>query len=166
MEVEKLEGTASSIRWIPFEFPELQEDAVSMSRKKKSQGIPPWLIAIVVALIIVGGYFVVQQGGAGSSLRTTEELNVEEYYKNANSLRGNSYKIDVEIDSALGNSPTKGRLFSVTLKQPGKNGAPAILPVLIPLEFGNLTIQKGQHYLMRVKVIENGLLKVEEATKP
>jgi hypothetical protein len=37
---------------------------------------------------------------------------------------------------------------------------------LIPLELGGLTIQKGQHYLMRVKVIESGLLKVEEATKP
>jgi len=137
-----------------------------MSRKKKSQGFPLWLIGVVVALIAAGAYFVFQQGGANSSLRTTEELNTEDYYKNANSLRGNTYKVDVEIDSALGNSPTKGRLFSVTLKQPGKNGVPAILPVLIPLELGNLTIQKGQHYLMKVKVIENGLLKVEEATKP
>ena len=137
-----------------------------MSRKKKSQGFPLWMIGVLVVLIAAGAYYVFQQGGANSSLRTTEELNAEDYYKNANSLRGNTYKIDVEIDSALGNSPTKGRLFSVTLKQPGKNGAPAILPVLIPLELGNLTIQKGQHYLMRVKVIENGLLKVEEATKP
>jgi hypothetical protein len=166
MEGEKLEREACSIRWIPFEFPEPQEDAVPMSRKKKSQGIPPWLIGIAVVLIAGGAYFVFQQGGGGSSLRTTEELNTEDYYKNANSLRGNTYKIDVEIDSALGNSPTKGRLFSVTLKQPGNNGAPAILPVLIPLELGGLTIQKGQHYLMRVKVIENGILKVEEATKP
>lgn len=137
-----------------------------MSRMKKSQGIPPWLIGILLVLISAGAYLIFQQGGTSSSLRTTEELNAEEYYKNANSLRGNTYKIDVEIDSALGNSPTKGRLFSVTLKQPGKSGSPAILPVLIPLELGSLTIQKGQHYLMKVKVIENGLLKVEEATKP
>ena len=137
-----------------------------MSRKKKSQGIPPWLIGILLVLIAAGAYFVFQQGGTSSSLRTTEELNAEEYYKDANSLRGNTYKIDVEIDSALGNSPAKGRLFSVTLKQPGKNGSPPILPVLIPLELGSLTIQKRQHYLMKVKVVENGLLKVEEATKP
>jgi len=164
--VVKLEEAGNSTRWIPFEFPEQQDDTVSMTRKKKSQGIPPWLIVIAVALIGAGGYFAFQQGGSSSSLRTTEELNVEEYYKNANSLRGNTYKIDVEIDSSLGNSPTKGRLFSVTLKQPGKNGAPTILPVLIPLDLGGLTIQKGQHYLMKVKVVENGLLKVEEATKP
>ena len=151
---------------ILFEFLGGWRDGFVMSRKKKTKGFPALLIGIAVVLIAGGAYFVFQQGGGGSSLRTTEELNTEDYYKNANSLRGNTYKIDVEIDSALGNSPTKGRLFSVTLRQPGKNGAPAILPVLIPLELGGLTIQKGQHYLMRVKVIESGLLKVEEATKP
>jgi hypothetical protein len=41
-----------------------------------------------------------------------------------------------------------------------------VLAVLVPNTLSNLTIQKGQHYLMKVKVIENGLLKVEEATKP
>ena len=103
---------------------------------------------------------------ANSSYRTTEELDPSIYYENANSLRGNTYKIDAEIDSALGNSPTKGRLYSVTIKNSSKNGAPVVLPVLVPLELGNLTIQKGQHYLMKVKVVENGLLKVEEARKP
>lgn len=137
-----------------------------MSRHKKSRGLPPWLIVLLLLILGAGGYWTFRQGGNKSSLRTTEELNTEDYYKNANSLRGNTYKIDIEIDSALGNSATKGRLFSVMLKQSGKNGAPAILPVLIPMELGSLTIQKGQHYLMKVKVIENGLLKVEEATKP
>jgi hypothetical protein len=42
----------------------------------------------------------------------------------------------------------------------------SVLPILVPLELGQLTIQKGQRYLMRVKVVENGLLKVEEASKP
>jgi hypothetical protein len=38
--------------------------------------------------------------------------------------------------------------------------------VLVPPVLGSLTIQKGQHYLMKVKVVEDGLLKVEEARKP
>jgi hypothetical protein len=121
---------------------------------------------LLVLLAAGGGYYGLQQKGGEASLRTTEALDPALYYDNANSLRGNTYKIDAEIDSSLGNSPTKGRLFSVTLKQPGKNGVPSILPVLIPLELGGLTIQKGQHYLMKVKVVENGLLKVEEAHKP
>ena len=137
-----------------------------MSRQKKSQGLPLWLIVLLVLLAAGGGFYSLHQNGGDASLRTTEELDPSIYYENANSLRGNTYKIDAEIDSALGNSPAKGRLFSVILKKASKNGAPVVLPVLVPLELGNLTIQKGQHYLMKVKVVENGLLKVEEARKP
>lgn len=137
-----------------------------MSRQKKSQGLPLWLIVLLVLIAAGGGFYGLRQNGGDASLRTTEELDSSIYYENANSLRGNTYKIDAEIDSALGNSPTKGRLFSVTLKNSSKNGAPVVIPVLVPLELNNLTIQKGQHYLMKVKVVENGLLKVEEARKP
>lgn len=137
-----------------------------MSRQKKSRGIPPLGLAVLVIVVAVAGYFFMNRGGGDSSLRTTEELNPVLYYDNANSLRGNTYKIDAEIDSALGNSPSKGRIFSVVLKKDAKSGAPVVLPILVPTELGNLTIQKGQHYLMKVKVIENGLLKVEEARKP
>jgi hypothetical protein len=137
-----------------------------MARHKKSRGISPLLIVFLLLVLGVGGYFTLRQGGSESSLRTVEELDPTLYYDNANSLRGNTYKIDVEIDSSLGNSPSKGRLFSVTLKKSGANGSPVVLPILVPNSLNNLTIQKGQHYLMKVKVIENGLLQVEEATKP
>lgn len=137
-----------------------------MARKKKSKGIPPWLIALIVLLLAAAAYFSLRQSSSEASLRTVEELNPDLYYENANSLRGNTYKIDVSIDSSLGNSPSKGRLFSVSLKNTDKNGTPIILPVLVPVRLGSLTIQKGQHYLMKVKVIENGLLQVEEAQKP
>jgi hypothetical protein len=124
------------------------------------------MLIVLVALLAGGFYWIIAQGGKEGSLRTVEELDPKLYYDNANSLRGNTYRIDAEIDSALGNSPTKGRLFSVMLKNAGKGGAPVILPVLVPIELGKLTIQKGQHYLMKVKVIDNGLLSVEEARKP
>ena len=137
-----------------------------MARKKKSKGLPPWLIGLAVLLVAAAAYFSLRQNGADASMRTVEELNPDLYYENANSLRGNTYKIDTEIDSALGSSPTKGRLFSVTLKNANKNGAPVILPVLVPMELNSLTIQKGQHYLMKVKVVDSGLLRVEEASKP
>ena len=123
-------------------------------------------IGLAVLLVATAAYFSLRQNGADASMRKVEELNPDLYYENANSLRGNTYKIDTEIDSSLGNSPTKGRLFSVTLKNANKNGAPVILPVLVPMELNNLTIQKGQHYLMKVKVGDSGLLRVEEASKP
>jgi hypothetical protein len=137
-----------------------------VARKKKSKGLPPLFIGLAVLLVATAAYFSLRQNGADASMRKVEELNPDLYYENANSLRGNTYKIDTEIDSSLGNSPTKGRLFSVTLKNANKNGAPVILPVLVPMELNNLTIQKGQHYLMKVKVGDSGLLRVEEASKP
>ncbi len=137
-----------------------------MSRQKKSQGLSPWLIVFMLGLAAAGAYVALHQSGGDASLRTTEELDPSIYYDNANSLRGNTYKIDAEIDSALGNSPGKGRLFSVVLKKQTQSGVPMVLPVLVPSSLGGLTIQKGQHYIMKVKVIENGLLKVEEASKP
>jgi hypothetical protein len=155
---------------IPFEFVTGKADGFAMSRHKKSRGLPPWLILLLLLIVGAIGYWSLRQGVGESSLRTTEELDPALYYDNANSLRGNTYKIDGEIDSSLGNSPSKGRLFSVVLKQPGKQagkgGVPVVLPVLVPPALGSLTIQKGQHYLMKVKVVEDGLLKVEEARKP
>lgn len=141
-----------------------------MPRHKKSRGLPPWLMLLLLVIVGAVGYWSLRNGGSDGSLRTTEELDPALYYDNANSLRGNTYKIDAEIDSSLGNSPSKGRLFSVVLKQnakqAGKGGAPVVLPVLVPTALGSLTIQKGQHYLMKVTVVEDGLLKVEEASKP
>jgi hypothetical protein len=137
-----------------------------MSRHKKSRGLPPWLILLLLLIVGAVGYWSIGRGGSEASLRTTEQLDPALYYDNANSLRGNTYKIDAEIDSSLGNSPSKGRLFSVVLKQATRGGAPVVLPVLVPPTLGSLTIQKGQHYLMKVKVVEDGLLKVEEACKP
>ena len=137
-----------------------------MSRQKKSRGLPASGLAFLLLVTACIVYRVIHQREGESSLRTTEELDPSLYYDNANSLRGNTYKMDAEIDSALGNSPSRGRVFSVVLKKDAKSGAPVILPVLVPVELGTLTIQKGQHYRMKVKVIENGLLKVEEARKP
>jgi hypothetical protein len=137
-----------------------------MSRKKKSRSLPLWLLAPLAVIVAIAGYYGLGLGSGGASMRTVEELSPDLYYENANSLRGNTYRIDAEIDTSLGNSPAKGRLFSVVTKQPSKGGAVSVLSILVPLELSHLTIQKGQRYLMRVKVVENGLLKVEEASKP
>jgi hypothetical protein len=137
-----------------------------MSRQKKSKGLPPWLIVLLLLLLALAAYFGSHGGVSDAALRTIEPLNTDLYYSNANSLRGNTYKIDSIIDSTLGNSPSKGRLFSVILNKSKPGDSESILPILVPPELGNLTIQKGQHYLMKVKVEESGLLKVETAIQP
>ena len=137
-----------------------------MSRQRKNRGFPAWMLILAVALVVVAGYVLFKHADGSTSLRTVEELDPNLYCTNANSLRGNTYRIDAEINAALGNSPSKGRLFSVMLHGGRQGDRQVILPVLVPTSLGKLTIQKGQHYLMKVNVGEGGLLIVEEARKP
>jgi len=137
------------------------------SRKKKSQK-GAYLLGLVIILGAATCYFFLSSNVASSSLRTVEDLNPDIYYEDANSIRGNTYKLDAEIDSFLGTSPTKGRLFSVNIISNPKNAdtTHTMLPILVPIQQSNLSIQKGQHYLLKLKVGDDGLLTVEEAYKP
>jgi hypothetical protein len=123
------------------------------------------LILLSICFIAGSGYVLSRNKSADSTLRTIERLDPNLYYENANSLRGNTYRIDAEIDSSLGSPPSSGRLFSVVVKDAREIG-PVILPVLIPPALGSLTIEKGQHYYLKVKVDERGMLIAEEAVKP
>jgi len=126
------------------------------------------LLGLVIILGAATCYFFLSSNVASSSLRTVEDLNPDIYYEDANSIRGNTYKLDAEIDSFLGTSPTKGRLFSVNIISNPKNAdtTHTMLPILVPIQQSNLSIQKGQHYLLKLKVGDDGLLTVEEAYKP
>ena len=137
------------------------------SRKKKSQK-GAYLLGLVIILGAATCYFFLSSNVASSSLRTVEDLNPDIYYEDANSIRGNTYKLDAEIDSFLGTSPTKGRLFSVNIISNPKNAdtTHTMLPILVPIQQSNLSIQKGQHYLLKLNVGDDGLLTGEEAYKP
>jgi hypothetical protein len=136
-----------------------------MSRTSKITKASSGLILLSICFIAGSGYVLSRNKSADSTLRTIERLDPNLYYENANSLRGNTYRIDAEIDSSLGSPPSSGRFFSVVVKDARENG-PVILPVLIPPSLGSLTIEKGQHYYLKVKVDERGMLIAEEAVKP
>ena len=80
--------------------------------------------------------------------------------ENANSLRGNVYKVDGEVSNSLAWSPTKGRLFAVDIEQ-GKN----TIPILVTKEFNDVNIQKGQKFTFVLVVDEKGLLRTKKITK-
>jgi len=136
-----------------------------MSRQNKVSGVFLWILFILILLLVLGSYFLAFHKSSDVTFRKIERLDPNLYYENANSLRGNTYRIDSEIDSSLGSPPSSGRLFSVVVKDARENG-PVILPVLIPPSLGSLTIEKGQHYYLKVKVDERGMLIAEEAVKP
>lgn len=135
-----------------------------MFRLRKKYRFSFHVIFPIIILLLVS-YFLAFYKSSDVTFRKIEKLDPNLYYENANSLRGNTYRIDAEIDSSLGAPPSSGRFFSVVVKDARENG-PVVLPVLIPPALGSLTIEKGQHYYLKVKVDERGMLIAEEAVKP
>jgi hypothetical protein len=104
--------------------------------------------------VLVG--FLVQR--SGDSFRTVSPLPVADYLANSNSLRGNVYKVDVTISKSIDWSPTTGRLFAV------ETGG-EVLAVLVPPQFSQLNIERGQRYIFKVEVADKGVLRVQDARK-
>ena len=129
-----------------------------MSRRASSTISPVWIAALFILVIaaILCGYFLV--GSVNDPYRTLSPLSVSAYLENSNSLRGNSYKISGTVWNSLAWSPTAGRVFSIEVES--TNGAPDIVPILIPTVFNSQNIQKGQRFIFKIEVDEKGILKV------
>ena len=115
------------------------------------------IAAALLVAAVAGGAWLFHQGG--DPYRTLTALPVQDYLANSNSLRGNSYKLDATIVEALKYSPTAGRLFCIEV-----NGAER-LPVLVPAEFNQVNIERGQRFFFKVTVEEKGVLKAQEVKK-
>ena len=134
-----------------------------MARRASSSLHPLWLIAaaaLVMATIGVG-YFL--YGKANDPYRTMKLLPVADYMENANSLRGNVYKLDGTVSRSLDWSATAGRLFSVDVT--GSNGSGDVVPLLVPAQFNDLNIERGQRFLFKIEVGDKGILRVQDLRK-
>ena len=125
-----------------------------MARRASSKIRPVWIACVVGAFMLAVVSTLLIQNRGGDPFRTVPELDVTEYLANANSLRGNSYKVKGVIAQSLLYSPEKGRLFSVEVGAGGDN----VLPVLVPPDLSYLNLQKGQHYTFLLEVGDAGLL--------
>lgn len=91
------------------------------------------------------------------------ELSANEYLENATALSGNEYKVEGIVDDRLDNwRSTDGRLFSVQLSDGSGN---SFVPVWVPPDYKGSNIQRGQRYVLKVLVLETGVLKVLELVK-
>ena len=122
-----------------------------------------------LALAVAGGVALQQRGG--DPFRTVAELDLKDYLENANSLRGNVYKVKGTVVRSLGYSRAKGRLFSVEVNTSagggGNNGSAATetVPILVPPELSYVNLQKGQRFIFRLEVGDAGVLKALELRK-
>ena len=129
--------------------------------RRASSSVQPWWIAGVALLLLaaaVGGWFLYKK--VSDPYRTLTTLDVPTYLNNANSLRGNVYKLQVTIGTQLAWAPLQGRLYSVETN----NGAD-ILPVMIPATFNSVNMQKGQRYFFKIEVGDKGVLHVQDIRK-
>lgn len=120
-------------------------------------------MAIVIGLLIIIAAFIGSRfflTSTSQPFRTVAPLDVKTYLENANSLRGNVYKIEGEVLNSLGWSPTKGRLIAV-----GVDDGSKVVPVLVTADFSNINIQRGQRFIFLLEVDDKGILRTKDMTK-
>jgi hypothetical protein len=131
--------------------------------RRAHQKTPSPLIFGLVALFFLfaaGGAFLLQKGA--NPYRTVEPLKPNEYFENANSLRGNIYQVEGVILNALAQNPEKGRLFSIVVTSESKKWP---MPIFIPSKLRQINLQKNQFYRAKVRVDDAGILVAEEIQK-
>ncbi|MEM1158793.1 MAG: hypothetical protein AAGH72_11130 [Verrucomicrobiota bacterium] len=133
-----------------------------MARRARSHFSPVHLTLGAVLLLLIAGAGYLFLAGNDSNFRTLPVLEVEAYLENANSLRGNTYRLKGTINHSLAWDSAVGRLFSV---QVGVGRNARLVPVLIPAQLNDINVQRGQDFQIKIEVVENGLLRVLEMEK-
>ena len=83
--------------------------------RRASSSPPPMRVLLTAAVMVAlaGGAYALY-GWVSDPYRKVPPLPVHSYLENANSLRGNVYRLDATVSQALEYSARSGRLFSVT----------------------------------------------------
>ena len=130
-----------------------------MARRSRTTGLTVGIIAAVLLIVaaFIGSRLFVSANS--QPFRTISLLDVKTYLENANSLRGNVYKIEGEVVNSLGWSPSKGRLIAVEVDNN------EVVPVLVTTDFSHINIQKGQRFIFLLEVDDKGILRTKDMTK-
>jgi hypothetical protein len=131
-----------------------------VARRSKKSRLPLGIVmavVLIVAAFLGSRYFITK---TSQPFRTATPLDVATYLENANSLRGNVYKIQGEVLNSLGWSPTQGRLIAV-----GVDNGRQVVPVLVTTDFSHINIQRGQRFIFLLEVDDKGILRTKDMTK-
>ncbi|MCB1076946.1 MAG: hypothetical protein KDM63_05860 [Verrucomicrobiae bacterium] len=120
-----------------------------------------FLVAAFLLIRVVGGDLLGGGGKSNGGLSSSQasELQIGTYIDNANSLRGNVYKVSGKVEEILKYTPDRGRL--ITLDASG-DGNTALLPVLVPETFSGVNIDRGTQFTFVVRVDRGGILVAEQ----
>jgi hypothetical protein len=123
--------------------------------RRASSSLHPGLIVAIVALIvalIVGGKMLFRKKPAGFG--DAAKLEIGEFLRNGNSLRGSEYVIEGKVDERLRWTTSRGQVISVRV---GSGDDVDFIGVEIPPEVGQTNIDIEQRYAFRVKFRQGGI---------
>lgn len=129
-----------------------------MARRRKSPPRFSWFFGIAILGILFSAGLYLLGSKDSNPARTTPLLDIESYLSNANSLRGNVYKLKGTVSESLAWSPESGRLIAVETEE-------NVIPVLVTPEFNAMNIQKEQVLMFILEVDEKGILRTRQVTK-
>ena len=108
-------------------------------------------VAVFVIVALIAGKLLI--GRKSTSLGDVPVLDIGEFLKNGNSMRGNEYKIEGEVDEQLRWTSDRGRVISLKVEE---NNQTEMIWILIPAEFNDLNIEHELRYAFRVRVGQGG----------
>jgi hypothetical protein len=125
-----------------------------MARRASSRPNPGIILgaAAAIAVAVFAGKSLL--GKKSSAFGDAAKLHIEDLLENGNSLRGNEYVIEGQIDEKLQWTSDRGQLVSVRVTTPGGD---EFIGIKIPAEFAKLNIDTRQRYAFRVKFQQGGI---------
>jgi hypothetical protein len=109
------------------------------------------IIAAIAVAIFAGRSLT---GKKPAAFENVDKLDVGELLENGNSLRGNDYVIDGEIDEKLQWTSDRGQVVSVRVEAPG---GPEFVCVRIPADLVKLNLETRQKYSFKVNFQDGGI---------
>ncbi len=125
-----------------------------MPRRASSRLHPGYIvgaIAVIAAIVFAGKSIL---GKSSKPFANTTPLSIEELLENGNSLRGNEYLVEGQVDEKLVWTGDRGQLVSVRVETPGGD---EFIGIEIPSKFNNLNIGVRQSYAFLVKFRDGGI---------
>ncbi len=133
-----------------------------MARRASSRINPGIILGAIVAIaaaVFAGKSFI---GKKTATFGDVAALRIEDLLENGNSLRGNEYVIQGQVDEKLNWTSDRGQLVSVRVET---SGGDEFIGIEIPPKFNNLNIDTRQKYAFRVKFRQGGIAVASDVSR-